>query len=212
MTPIKASPKVEDLVKKALKEALDKRKPPKAVEASTDVSCETIIEDRELMEASPTTGLKHNQIYLSEVIGQKVDHDFGITVFQESDWDERISGFVPSINSTYVIDAKLASDILQAWELNEKVLCYGPTGAGKSSLIEQLCARTYRPCVRVNCTGDMDSSMIFNSLGRWCSNRSSQVRCCVCMGRVGRNSSRNLNGSTVALRGRWQAFLERDAR
>jgi cobaltochelatase CobS len=116
------------------------------------------------MAAAPTTGLKSNQVYLSEVIGQPVDHDFGITVFQESDWDERIAAFVPSINSTYVIDPKLASDILQAWELNEKVLCFGPTGAGKSSLIEQLCARTYRPFVRVNCTGDMDSSMIFGQL------------------------------------------------
>jgi cobaltochelatase CobS len=159
------SPKVEDLVKKALKEALDKRKPPKTTEASTDVSCETTIDDpKELMASAPHSTLKPNQVYLSEVIGQPVDHDFGITVFQESDWDERIAAFVPSINSTYVIDPKLASDILQAWELNEKVLCYGPTGAGKSSLIEQLCARTYRPFVRVNCTGDMDSSMIFGQL------------------------------------------------
>ena len=167
-SPVKPpSPKVEDLVKKALKEALDKRKPPKTVEASTDVSCETITECdtvTELMASSPTTGLKSNQAYLSEIIGQSVDHDFGVTIFNESDWDERIAAFVPSINSTYVIDPKLASDILQAWELNEKVLCYGPTGAGKSSLIEQLCARTYRPFVRVNCTGDMDSSMIFGQL------------------------------------------------
>ena len=166
-SPVKPpSPKVEDLVKKALKEALDKRKPPKAVEASTDVSCETITEDTvtELMAASPITGLKPNQAYLSEIIGQSVDHDFGVTIFSESDWDERIAAFVPSINPTYVIDSKLASNILQAWELNEKVLCYGPTGAGKSSLIEQLCARTYRPFVRVNCTGDMDSSMIFGQL------------------------------------------------
>ena len=128
-SPVKPpSPKVEDLVKKALKEALDKRKPPKAVEASTDVSCETITEDTvtELMAASPLTGLKPNQAYLSEIIGQSVDHDFGVTIFSESDWDERIAAFVPSINPTYVIDSKLASNILQAWELNEKVLCYGP--------------------------------------------------------------------------------------
>jgi len=112
-SPIKPpSPKVEDLVKKALKEALDKRKPPKAAEASTDVSHETTTECdtvEELMAGSPTTGLKPNQVYLSEVIGQPVDHDFGITVFQESDWDERIAAFVPSINSTYVIDASFSS-------------------------------------------------------------------------------------------------------
>jgi cobaltochelatase CobS len=51
-----------------------------------------------------------------------------------------------------------------AWELNEKVLCYGPTGAGKSTIVEQLCAITCRPFIRVNCTGDMDSSMIFGQL------------------------------------------------
>src|ERR1019366_1575403 len=46
----------------------------------------------------------------------------------------------------------------------EKVLIYGPTGAGKSSIVEQLCAYVGRPFIRINCTGDMDSSMIFGQL------------------------------------------------
>jgi cobaltochelatase CobS len=111
--------------------------------------------------------LKENQLWFSEVASvDKIDarEDFGVTVFVDYEWDDRIASFIPEIDESYVIDRQLSADILMAWELNEKVLCYGPTGAGKSSLIEQLCARTGRPFVRVNCTGDMDSSMIFGQL------------------------------------------------
>jgi len=164
-------PKVEDLVKKALKEALDKRRPP-----ASDVPTVREKEGLEMLEeiaevisvSLPTKGpIKDNQAYFSDVIGDHlipISEDFGVTVFKDYEWDERIASFIPSIDEDYVIDRELASNILMSWELGEKVLCYGPTGAGKSSLIEQLCALTGRPFVRVNCTGDMDSSMIFGQL------------------------------------------------
>jgi len=164
MTSPASPPKVEDLVKKALKEALDKRK---TTPVSTEDFKGIVDEDSEdcgVETTHPTkTALKSTQRYLSDLIGD-VEDDFGVTVFEGDEWDSRISPFVPSINDNYVIDKELASNILRAWELNEKVLCFGPTGAGKSSLIEQLCALTNRPFVRVNCTGDMDSSMIFGQL------------------------------------------------
>jgi cobaltochelatase CobS len=163
--------KVEDLVKKALKEAMDKRKlEPTVVVTEHDdgltEELERYKDDLKSVEMSVPT-LKDNQRRLSDVIPDLVmtlDEDFPVTVFNKHDWDERIASFIPEINKSYVIDKELASNILMAWELNEKVLCYGPTGAGKSSLVEQLCARTNRPFVRVNCTGDMDSSMIFGQL------------------------------------------------
>jgi cobaltochelatase CobS len=162
-----SSPKVEDLVKKALKEALDKRKP-----ASTTATTPITMEEKDTTDCETDDSVTSSGIYLesnqhlfSTVINKpSVVKDFAVTTFLPSDWDERIVSFIPEINTSYVIDEDLASSILQAWELNEKVLCYGPTGAGKSSLIEQLCARTFRPFVRVNCTGDMDSSMIFGQL------------------------------------------------
>ncbi|CAB4130757.1 COG0714 MoxR-like ATPases [uncultured Caudovirales phage] len=164
--------KVEDLVKKALKEAMDKRK----LETVTTVTEESV--EKELTEyyiamdmavkIKPEALLPKGQQRFSDVIADysvTIDEDFPVTVFDEDyEWDERIASFIPDINYSYVIDKELAANILRAWELNEKVLCYGPTGAGKSSLIEQLCARTNRPFVRVNCTGDMDSSMIFGQL------------------------------------------------
>jgi cobaltochelatase CobS len=162
-------PKVEDLVKKALKEALDKRKSTTTV---LPVTMDEPTSVKELEECGVETTvsakveLKDSQRWLSEIIGSKlsVSEDFPVTSFADYDWDSRVSSFIPAINEAYVIDKELASNVLRAWELNEKVLCFGPTGAGKSSLIEQLCARTKRPFIRVNCTGDMDSSMIFGQL------------------------------------------------
>lgn len=169
-SPVTSStpPKVEDLVKKALKEALDKRKvTTAAAELPVTMKAEETIEECGVeTTVSAKVELKDFQSWFSTVTGIKTDdkEDFPVTVFADHKWDERIESFIPTINKDYVIEKDLATNILRAWELNEKVLCFGPTGAGKSSLIEQLCARTRRPFVRVNCTGDMDSSMIFGQL------------------------------------------------
>ena len=168
----KKSDKVEDLVKKALREALDRRKTDSAEVTSNPEEAEgsTIVSSTAKTASSiiDTKTLSDNQVWFSELLDAETTlapgEDFGVSIFLDYEWDERIASFVPEINESYVIDKELAASILLAWELNEKVLCYGPTGAGKSSLIEQLCARTGRPFVRVNCTGDMDSSMIFGQL------------------------------------------------
>jgi cobaltochelatase CobS len=164
------SGKVEDLVKKALKEAMDKRKmggsepDPDSYTIPADSYIEKLFS--EPVVASKKTKISTKQQYLSSVIDKEIDDydDFGVTVFDDYVWDERIASFVPIVDYEYILDVDLASDVLRAWELGENVLCYGPTGAGKSSMIEQLCARTNRPFIRVNCTGDMDSSMIFGQL------------------------------------------------
>jgi len=165
-----SSEKVEDLVKKALKEAMEKRKvsattiPPEI--ASVAVTDEVSVVEKPTEDILKLVKVKSNQKMFSVVTGNLVDLnlDFPVTVFYDYKWDERIASFIPEVDPEYVIDTDLAMSILRAWEMNEKVLCYGPTGAGKSSLVEQLCARTARPFVRINCTGDMDSSMIFGQL------------------------------------------------
>ena len=164
-------PRVEDLVKKALKEALEKRKLGKATPLSTGI-LEELVEAIGVPAISPIpfitkVVLLDSQKFLSDVIGTKlgsVVDDFPVTIYHKYDWDERILPFIPVVDDSYILDKDLSANILRAWELNEKILCYGPTGAGKSSLIEQLCARTSRPFIRINCTGDMDSSMIFGQL------------------------------------------------
>ena len=168
-TTMSSTPKVEDLVKKAIKEALDKRKIAEVYKETfpEDTVASSVFEPVTKSLPLSKTMLAFNQTMFSELIGNpSVDSkdDFPVTTFFDYKWDERIVSFVPSTNPDYVIDTEIAAYILRAWELDEKVLCYGPTGAGKSSLVEQLCALTNRPFVRINCTGDMDSSMIFGQL------------------------------------------------
>ena len=170
MSETETKSKVEDLVKSKIKEAMEKRKVSTATEYTTTFE-ELATEAADALDPTKPVRtrpeLKPGQIYFSDLFKEIwiIDkEDFGVTMFHETTWNERIASFVPSINPTYVFDKDLAANVLRAWELNERVLCYGPTGAGKSSLIEQLCARTGRPFVRVNCTGDMDTSMIFGQL------------------------------------------------
>jgi len=167
MSETETKSKVEDLVKSKIKEAMEKRKVSTTDTTTYDIASDTYVTETPTAPVITRPELKPGQIYFSDLFKEIwiIDkEDFGVTMFHETTWDERIASFVPSINPTYVIDKDLAANVLRAWELNERVLCYGPTGAGKSSLIEQLCARTGRPFVRVNCTGDMDTSMIFGQL------------------------------------------------
>lgn len=145
MEPKTGKEKIADLVKDALKEALEKKK----------TGSKESMPDKP--HAEPVKTLSKHITELSEI-------SFPVTTFKDEDWDEAVREFIPQRNPEYVIVRSHAETILRAWELNEKVLIYGPTGAGKSSLVEQLCALTGRPFVRINCTGDMDSSMIFGQL------------------------------------------------
>jgi cobaltochelatase CobS len=157
--------KVEDLVKVALKEAMEKRKLAETAPSGLVTSLISTVVPKTPEILSKT--IRSDQKFFSDVIGNssvKGQEDFGVTCFHSYAWDERVASFIPEADPNYVIDKDLAADILMAWELNEKVLCYGPTGAGKSILVEQLCALTRRPFVRINCTGDMDSAMIFGQL------------------------------------------------
>jgi cobaltochelatase CobS len=102
--------------------------------------------------------------WASDVIGSKIADDFPVRIYDDAHWSEKIRPFIPSPKKGYVIQMEQALDILRAWEMGDKTLISGPTGAGKSSLVEHLCALTRRPFVRFNATGDMDSSMIFGQL------------------------------------------------
>jgi cobaltochelatase CobS len=177
-----AKAKVEDLVKDAIREAMEKKKSsmvPVSKLLTEILLKEKIIDEPPLNpvlkgipvpkeEVVPTpvkVVLKEEQKWFSDVLGiTGIRDDIPISCFHSFPWHSSVASFVPDVDFSYHIDRKMARNILMAWELGEKVLCYGPTGTGKSSLIEQLCARTGRPFIRINCTGDMDSSMIFGQL------------------------------------------------
>ena len=158
---------VEDLVKEAIKEALAKRgvveTPIAAGPTETAATVEPVV-----AKPAKKVELLENQVWAKDlfkgVIAFTSKDNFPVTVFSSHDFDEKVSAFIPKVNTGYTLNKEDVISILKGWELGDKTLIYGPTGAGKSSVVEQLCAWTGRPFIRINCTGDMDSSMIFGQL------------------------------------------------
>lgn len=75
---------------------------------------------------------------------------FGI----DSDWQipafSKVSDHVPAIDKDYIFDPDTTSAILAGFLYNRRVLIQGLHGTGKSSHIEQICARLNWPCIRIN--------------------------------------------------------------
>ncbi len=71
---------------------------------------------------------------------------------------------VPEVDQDYVFQEDLSKQVLISLKENEKILLVGPTGCGKSTLVEQLAARLNWPVVRVAASGGLTESDL---LGEW---------------------------------------------
>ena len=72
--------------------------------------------------------------------------------------------FVPEPDNRYVFLLDLTKIVVMAMELNTPMYLHGHSGTGKSSIVEQVCALTGRPTLRVQHTRNMEESHI---LGQW---------------------------------------------
>jgi cobaltochelatase CobS len=63
---------------------------------------------------------------------------------------DQLLSLIPSLDTNYSLDQGLTKIIEAAIKNNLKVLIHGPHGSGKSTHIEQICARLKLPTIRVN--------------------------------------------------------------
>lgn len=70
---------------------------------------------------------------------------------------------VPEIDPGYVFDITALKDSMLAIELNIPLYVWGHTGTGKTTLLEQICARTKRPALRVQHTANTEESHIIGA-------------------------------------------------
>jgi len=98
-----------------------------------------------------------------------VKKTFGIKGFTEDDnqvWGwEKPTEHVPGIDEDYAFRREVLGVALYAINnSNEPTLLVGPTGSGKTSVYEQICARLNRPCMRINLDGDITRADL---VGQW---------------------------------------------
>jgi len=119
-------------------------------------------------EGEVDVALAAKQKPFSEVVGVTSDSgvEHAITVHAKKDFPKSIQQYIPDVKKFkgYVAQPKEMEDLLVAWEMGDRTNIVGPTGSGKSSMVEYACALTGRPFIRINGRGDMESSSLLGML------------------------------------------------
>lgn len=103
---------------------------------------------------------------LSKVFGMRHSKSFEnargepITCAVLGDPDAEVAMFMEPVDENHVWELPLLKDILTAVTLNIPMLLWGLHGTGKSSNVEQFCARTRRPYIRVQHTVSTEEAHI----------------------------------------------------
>ena len=104
--------------------------------------------------------LKETRIEATEAGLKKRTRLFGVEFLADIMPDD----LVPEVDDDYVFEEELARQVLVSLRASERILLVGPTGCGKSTLVEQLAARLNWPVVRVAASGGLTESDL---LGEW---------------------------------------------
>lgn len=115
----------------------------------------------------PEVKVGKGQVLFSKLVGKRLPKsliDFAVTVLDKASLPAEVAAFVPALRTGYNMDLEAAHALIMGWECGDRTLITGPTGSGKSTLNEHCCALTGRPMLRVNMTGDIESSVLFGSL------------------------------------------------
>lgn len=84
-----------------------------------------------------------------------------VRVFQSSDWPTAVAAFIPTTlpnGGLWTWPKEPTEALAFALYLGDRTLIHGPTGSGKSALVEAWAHLTHVPLIRVNCHSDMQST------------------------------------------------------
>lgn len=77
-----------------------------------------------------------------------------VRIFQDSDWPEAIRPFIPASapnGDAWTWPKEATEQLALAMHVGDRTLLHGPTGAGKSALVEAFCHLCRIPLMRINC-------------------------------------------------------------
>lgn len=83
-----------------------------------------------------------------------------ITVFDKSKMDQMDADMVPEIDPNYIFNLDVLRTLILGFEKNIPTYLWGHAGTGKTSMLEQIMARTNRPMIRVQHTSNMEESHV----------------------------------------------------
>lgn len=72
--------------------------------------------------------------------------------------------YIPEIDPNYVFNVDVLKTLLMGLEMNIPIYLWGHAGTGKSTVWEQICARTNRPMIRTQHTANMEEEHV---VGGW---------------------------------------------
>lgn len=141
---------INDKVAKAIAAHLGKAEPAPAVTSKPAPPKEVVLAEGDVLFSKmfgyiPSTG------------------DFGVR-WSETPDNPEIARLIPKEDKSYVVQKEEAALLVAGLMDGDKTLITGPTGSGKSSLVKYVCAKLNRPFIRINMSGDVESSSLFGTL------------------------------------------------
>lgn len=107
-----------------------------------------------------TRALAAGEKLFSEVFGWEPANipNIPVRVYADTDWSEDVRPYIPAMPGLWTWPKQATEYFALAMYANDRTLVHGPTGSGKSALIEAFCALIRMPMVRVTCHRDMQST------------------------------------------------------
>lgn len=109
----------------------------------------------------------HPTVFGIEVPADKFDK---VRPYHGFNTDNPFNAFVPSLNDDYVFEGYMRSSVLMwiNFPQNQSLWISGPTGCGKTSIVEQVAARLNWPVMKTTASQDLDISNLIGGLRLQC--------------------------------------------